>query len=105
VQEEQPQKPEEDFRRWNYKKLLFDENGKWSVGTGALIRNSPFRGEKISVFPFPLIDYSSKNLFIHEFKAGYHIKAVDNPYKGGVFFDTYLGARMRSGDARQKFFN
>ncbi|MBT5074413.1 MAG: MipA/OmpV family protein [Kordiimonadaceae bacterium] len=103
AQEETPQLPEEDFGLWNYKKLLLDENGKWSVGTGALIRNSPFRGEKISAFPFPLIDYSSKNLFIREFKTGYHIKAVDDPYKGGYFLDTYLGARMRPGDARQKF--
>lgn len=103
-QEETSQEPEEeDFGLWNYKKLLLDENGKWSVGAGALVRNSPFRGEKISVFPFPLVDYSSKNLFIREFKAGYHLKGIDDPYKGGIFFDTYLGARMRPGDARKKF--
>lgn len=88
---------------WNYKRFLLDENGKWSVGTGAIIRNSPFRGEKVSVFPFPIVDYSSKNLFIRELKAGYHIRKVEDPYKGGFFFDTYLGARMRPGDARQKF--
>ncbi len=94
---------ENDEGLWNYKRFLLDENGKWSVGTGAIIRNSPFRGEKVSVFPFPIVDYSSKNLFIREMKAGYHIIHVDDPYKGGVFFDTFLGARMRPGDARRKF--
>lgn len=87
----------------NYKRFLLDENGKWSIGAGAIIRNSPFRGEKVSAFPFPIVDYSSKNLFIRELKAGYHIIKVEDPYKGGFFFDTYLGARMRPGDARRKF--
>lgn len=94
---------EKDEGLWNYKKFLLDENGKWSVGVGTIVRNSPFRGEKISAFPFPIIDYSSKNLFIRELKAGYHIKKVADPYKGGFFFDTYLGARMRPGDSRRKF--
>ena len=98
---EQQQKESQGL--WNYKKFLLDENGKWSVGTGAIIRNSPFRGEKISAFPIPIIDYSSKNVFIRELKAGYHVKKVDDPYKGGFFFDTYLGARMRPGDSRRKF--
>lgn len=88
---------------WNYKRFLLDENGKWSIGTGGIVRNSPFRGEKISAFPFPIIDYSSKNIFIRELKAGYHIRRVEDPYKGGLFFDTYLGARMRPGDSRRKF--
>ena len=88
---------------WNYKKFLLDENGKWSVGVGTIVRNSPFKGEKIDAFPIPIIDYSSKNLFIRELKAGYHIQKVKNPYKGGFFFDTYLGARMRPGASRRKF--
>ena len=87
----------------NYKKLFLDENGKWSVGVGTIVRNSPFRGEKVSAFPFPIIDYSSKNLFIRELKAGYHIKHVENPYKGGFFVDGFIGARMRPGDSRRKF--
>jgi MipA family protein len=88
---------------WNYKKFLLDENGKWSVGAGTIVRNSPFRGESVSAFPIPIVDYSSKNVFIREMKAGYHLISVEDPYRGGFFFDAFLGARLRPDDFRQKF--
>ena len=87
--------------RWNYKEFLLDENGKWSIGVGTVVQNSPFVGEKISVTPIPIIDYSSKNLFIRGLRAGYHIKKVENPRIGGFFFDTYLSPRIRPGQARK----
>jgi hypothetical protein len=58
------QQQEESASLWNYKRFLLDENGKWSIGTGAIVRNSPFKGEKIDAIPIPIIDYSSKNFFI-----------------------------------------
>lgn len=88
--------------RWNYKQFLLDENGKWSVGVGTVVQNSPFVGEKISVTPIPVIDYSSKNLFIRGLRAGYHIKKVENPRVGGFFFDGYLTPRIRPGESRKK---
>tara|TARA_R110002096_G_scaffold416576_3_gene619599 strand:+ start:43832 stop:44662 length:831 start_codon:yes stop_codon:yes gene_type:complete len=88
--------------RWNYKEFLLDENGKWSLGVGTVVQNSPFVGEKISVIPIPVIDYSSKNLFIRGLRAGYHIKKVENPRVGGFFFDGYLTPRMRPGESRRK---
>jgi len=87
--------------RWNYKQFLLDENGKWSVGVGTVVQNSPFVGEKISVIPIPVIDYSSKNLFIRGLRAGYHIKKVENPRVGGFFFDGYLSPRIRPGESRR----
>ncbi|MDG1437545.1 MAG: MipA/OmpV family protein [Emcibacteraceae bacterium] len=87
---------------WNYKRFLLDENGKWSLGVGSAISNSPFRGEKISVTPIPIIDYSSKNLFIRGLRAGYHIKKITDRNKGGLFLDGYLAPRLRPGDSRKK---
>lgn len=87
--------------RWNFKRFLLDENGKWSIGAGTVVQNSPFRGEKISVIPIPVVDYSSKNIFIRGLRAGYHVLKVDNPRKGGIFLDTFLSPRFRPGDARR----
>lgn len=87
--------------RWNFKEFLLDENGKWSVGVGTVVQNSPFRGEKISVTPIPVIDYSSKNLFFRGLRAGYHIKKVQNPREGGFFADVFLSPRFRPGKARK----
>ncbi|MCP5381834.1 MAG: MipA/OmpV family protein [Kordiimonadaceae bacterium] len=87
---------------WNYKKFLLDENGKWSLGFGTVVSNSPFKGEKISVTPIPVVDYSSKNLFIRGLRGGYHIKKVENPREGGYFLDVFLSPRIRPGDSRRK---
>jgi|GEM_PF-2698392 len=87
---------------WNYKKFLLDENGKWSLGFGTAVSNSPFKGEKISITPIPVVDYSSKNLFIRGLRGGYHIKKVDNPREGGYFLDVFLSPRIRPGDSRRK---
>ncbi|MCC3861153.1 MipA/OmpV family protein [Pseudemcibacter aquimaris] len=87
---------------WNYKRFLLDENGKWSVGAGAIIRNSPFKGEKVDITPIPMIDYSSKNLFIRGLRAGYHIKRVTNFREGDFFLDGFISPRMRPGDSRRK---
>lgn len=93
---------EADLGLLKYKRFLLDENGKWSVGLGAITKNSPFKGEKISVLPVPIIDYSSKNLFIRGIRGGYHIKKVKDPRQGGLFLDAYLSPRMRPGDSRGK---
>lgn len=86
---------------WNFKEFLLDENGKWSLGVGTVVQNSPFRGEKISVTPIPVIDYSSKNLFFRGLRAGYHIKKVQNPREGGFFTDVFLSPRFRPGQSRK----
>lgn len=87
--------------RWNFKEFLLDENGKWSVGVGTVVQNSPFRGEKISVTPIPVIDYSSKNLFFRGLRAGYHVLKVENPREGGIFLDVFLSPRFRPGESRR----
>jgi hypothetical protein len=86
----------------DYKRFLLDENGKWSLGIGTVVRNSPFMGEKVSVMPIPIIDYSSKNLYFRGLQGGYHIKKVKNPRIGGFSLDAFLSPRMRPGDSRSK---
>ncbi len=92
---------QDDEGRWNFRDFLLDENGKWSVGIGTVVQNSPFRGEKISATPIPVIDYSSKNLFIRGLRAGYHFKKVENPRVGGFFFDGFFSPRFRPGESRK----
>lgn len=85
-----------------YREALDLTKGKWTIGLGTIVRNSPFKGEKINVLPFPILDYSSDTVFLRELKAGYHIKKVENPKKGGLYLDGFIGARIRPGDARKK---
>lgn len=87
---------------WNYKRYLLDENGTWSVGVGTIVQNSPFAGEKTNITPIPMIDYSSKNIFIRGLRAGYHFKTVKSFPEGGFFLNGFLSPRMRPGDSRQK---
>ncbi len=86
-----------------YLQALDTSGAKWSLGFGAMVRNSPFKGEKITVLPFPIVDYSSKTFFFRELKAGYHIVKVKNPRQGGFFVDGFISARIRPGSERKKF--
>ena len=100
--EPQASREQDEQGRWDYRRFLLDENGKWSVGMGTVVSNSPFRGEKITVTPIPIIDYSSKNLFIRGLRAGFHLQKVANPREGGFFADVFVSPRIRPGDSRRK---
>lgn len=76
--------------------------GRWSLGIGAVVQDSPFEGEKINAMPIPVIGYQSKTFFIQGLRAGYHLKNIEDRRKGGVFLDGYITPRMRPGESRRK---
>lgn len=79
-----------------------DEVGKWSLGIGTVVQDSPFQGEKVNAMPIPVIGYTSKTFFIRGLQAGYHIKNIEDRRKGGLFLDGYFTPRMRPGESRRK---
>lgn len=76
--------------------------GRWSLGIGAVVQDSPFEGEKVNAMPIPVIGYQSSTFFVQGLRAGYHLKNIEDRRKGGFFLDGYITPRMRPGESRRK---
>lgn len=64
-------------------------SGKWSVGVGAAVIDSPYAGEESRVRPFPLVSYEGERVFLRGISGGVHL--YDS---GGFTFDAILSARL-----------
>lgn len=76
--------------------------GRWSLGIGTVVQDSPFEGEKVNAMPIPVIGYQSNTFFVQGLRAGYHLKNIEDRRKGGLFLDGYITPRMRPGESRRK---
>lgn len=68
-------------------------SGRWTVGAGAAVIDSPYAGEGSRVRPFPLIGYEGERVFLRGTSGGVHLYQTPQ-----LTFDAIMSARLSGFD-------